>query len=239
MHLRLFRRQLGQDAAQPQGVLAKGRSRPSVAGGGGVALIEDQVDHSHHRRQARGALDVRWQLERDMGLRQRALGADDALGDCRLGHDEGAGDLVRGEAAHQAQGKRHPCVGREYGVAGDKHQTKEIFVRRPRDMQLSFHRKDFPRALVYFDPGRQGRVLAFGRLVAADAVDGAAFGCGHQPAAGVVGDAPFRPLLESEHKRILRQVFRQPHVTHPAGEGSDELGRLHAPDGVQGALEVW
>ena len=42
-------------------------------------------------------------LERDALLGQRALGADDALGDGRLLHQEGARDLLGRQATDQAQ----------------------------------------------------------------------------------------------------------------------------------------
>ena len=46
------RRQLGEDAAEPQRVLAQRRAHPVVAGGRRVALVEDQVDDLEHRRRA-------------------------------------------------------------------------------------------------------------------------------------------------------------------------------------------
>ena len=48
----LLRRQLGQHAAQAQRLVAQRRAHPVVAGGGGVAFVEDQVDHLEHRGQA-------------------------------------------------------------------------------------------------------------------------------------------------------------------------------------------
>ena len=48
VHLGLARGEPGQDPAQPQGVLAQRRPHPVVAGGGRVALVEDQVDDLEH-----------------------------------------------------------------------------------------------------------------------------------------------------------------------------------------------
>jgi hypothetical protein len=39
-------------------------------------------------------------------VRQRAFGADDALGDRRFGHQEGAGDLLGRQAAEQPERER-------------------------------------------------------------------------------------------------------------------------------------
>ena len=50
----------GEDAAEPQRLLEQLRPHPVVAGGGGVALVEDQVDHLEHRaRAARAARRAR------------------------------------------------------------------------------------------------------------------------------------------------------------------------------------
>jgi hypothetical protein len=43
-----MRRELGQDAAEPERVLAQRRSNPVVAGGRRVALVEDEVDDFEH-----------------------------------------------------------------------------------------------------------------------------------------------------------------------------------------------
>ena len=97
------RRELGEDAAEAQRLLAELRPHPVVAGGRRVALVEDEVDDLQHRGEALGKLGAARHLEGDALLGQRALGADDALGDRRLGDEEGARDLVGRQAADQAQ----------------------------------------------------------------------------------------------------------------------------------------
>ena len=106
VHLRLVGCKPGQDAAEPQRLLAELRPHPVVARGRRIALVEDQVDHLQHRRQAAGELGAARHLERHAGLGERALGAHDALRDGRLRHQEGAGDLFGGEAAEQPQRQR-------------------------------------------------------------------------------------------------------------------------------------
>ena len=54
MDLRLLRRERGEDAAEPQRVLAQGGAHPVVAGGRAVALVEDQIDDLQHAA-SRGA----------------------------------------------------------------------------------------------------------------------------------------------------------------------------------------
>ena len=96
-----------------------------------------------------GQLGAARHLERHLRLGQRALGADDALGDGRLGDEEGAGDLVGRQAAEQAQRQRDPRLGGQHRVAGDEHQAQQVVAdvvvqgrvevrRRPRcDLELA------------------------------------------------------------------------------------------------------
>ena len=54
--LRLLRSELGQDAAEPERVLAERGPHPVVAGGRRVALVEHEVEDLEHRRQTGGEL---------------------------------------------------------------------------------------------------------------------------------------------------------------------------------------
>ena len=99
-------------AAEAQRVLAQRRPHPVVARGRGVALVEDQVNDFQHRRQPRRQLVAARHLERHLRLGERALGADDALRDRRLGDQERSRDLVGRQAAEQSQRQRDARVGR-------------------------------------------------------------------------------------------------------------------------------
>ena len=61
---------------------------------------------------------------------------------------------------------------------------------------------------------------------------------GHQPRAGIVGHARLRPLLERGDQRVLRQLLGEADVAHHAREPGDQLGRLDAPDRVDRAVYV-
>src|SRR5438552_2418405 len=112
--------ELGQNPAQPQRVLAQRRAHPLVAGGRGVALVEDEIDDLEHGRQARGELRPARDVERDARLAQGPLGPDDALRDGRLRHEERPRDLVGREPSQQPQRERHARLGREHWMAGDE-----------------------------------------------------------------------------------------------------------------------
>ena len=124
--LRLLRHELGQDAAEPQRLLAQRGPHPVVAGGRRVALVEDEVDDLEHRRQPAGAIVPARDLERHARLGQGPLGAHDALGDRRLRHQERARDLLGGQPAEQAQRERDARLGREHRMAGGEHEAQQV-----------------------------------------------------------------------------------------------------------------
>ena len=65
----------------------------------GIALVEDEIQHSHHRAHVAGTFDT--------GPTDRALGAADALRHGGLGHEVRARDLARGEATYGAERQRN------------------------------------------------------------------------------------------------------------------------------------
>ncbi len=63
-------------------------------------------------------------------------------------------------------------------------------------------------------------VLALAHLVAPDRVDGAAFGDGHQPGAGIGRNAGPRPFGQGDDQRVLRQFLGQVDIAHDAGQAA-------------------
>ena len=76
-------------------------------------------------------------------------------------------------------------------------------------------------------------VFALG-IVAAEQIDGAAFGGGGEPCAGVCGDSGRGHC--SRAARFLREVFGEADVAGEAEEAGDDAGGLNAPDGFDGAV---
>ena len=100
-----------QQAGKPDRLLRQGlahgraiRERIAAAGGG-IALVEQQIDHGGDGGQALGALDGARRLEGHLGLGDAALGPGDALLHGALAHQEGARDLRHGEAGDDAQAR--------------------------------------------------------------------------------------------------------------------------------------
>jgi hypothetical protein len=77
-------------------------------------------------------------------------------------------------------------------------------------------------------------VFAIDELAAAEVVDRAAFGDGHQPCAGISRDAGLGPLLERGDERVVREVFGKAHVSHDSRDAGDDLRRLDAPHRIDG-----
>ena len=89
-----------------------------------VALVEDEVEHPHHRAHVAGPIDT--------GPTDRALGPADALRHGRLGHEVGLRDLTGGEAAHGSQGQRHRRRRREIGVRAQEVEVQRVVGARDR-----------------------------------------------------------------------------------------------------------
>src|SRR5207248_657573 len=105
-NLRLPRRELGEDAPNAQRLFAQPGPHPVLAGGGGVALVEHQVDDFEHRGQSPGELAAPRDLEGHVRVAERAFGPHDALRDGGFRDQEGAGDLRGGQSRQEPQRER-------------------------------------------------------------------------------------------------------------------------------------
>jgi hypothetical protein len=233
MRLGLVGRETGEDPSQAQRLLAQRGPHVVVTGAGGVALVEDQVDHLEHRRQARHAVGAARHLERHARFGQRPLGAHDSLRDRRLAGQESARDLVGRKSAQEAQRQRDPRLARQHGVAGHEDQAQEVIadvVVETVDDPL--HRLGSFALVLRVERVPQLLVLARQQRPAPQVVDRVVLGRRHQPCARVVGHARGRPLLESCDQRVLRQLLGDADVAHHAREPGDQPRRFDAPDRV-------
>ena len=187
VHLGLPCRQLRHGTAQAQGLVAQRWPHPILARGGRVALVEHEVDHVEHRGEAQVELRAARHLERHVRLRQRPLGADDALGDGRLGDEKRARDLVGGEPAEQAQRQGDARLGGQHRMAGREDQPQQVVAdvviqgRHEVCRGLGAAGFQVPRELLVF-PDQAGAPTHL--------VDGAVLRRCHQPGAGVSREAP-------------------------------------------------
>ena len=228
--------ELREDPAEAQRLLAERGADPVLARGGGVALVEDEIDDLEHRREPGRQLLAARHLERHLGLGERPLGAHDPLRQRRLRHEEGAGDLLGGEPAEQAKGERDPRLGREHRMAGDEDEAEEVVA----DVIVDARRRDRAReaSCCDFQLVAELPFLAFVHRATAQLIDRAVLRGGHQPGARLVGHTRLRPTLQRRDQGVLRQVLGHSHVAHEPGEAGDEPRRLDSPDRLDGAVGV-
>jgi hypothetical protein len=178
-----LRGEFGEDAAEAEGVFAEGGADEVVSGGGGVALVEDEVDDFEDGGEAGGELGAARDFEGDVFFGEGAFGADDALSDGGFGGEEGAGDLSGGEAAEETEGEGGAGLGGEDGVTGDEDEAEEVVSDGVVEGGVEVRHGLFECGEV----ACQVFVFTLGDGVAAEEIDGAAFGGGGEPCAGFSG----------------------------------------------------
>ena len=199
-----------------------------------VALVEDEVEHLEDGLEAGGELGPAGDLEGDPLLREGPLRANDALRHRRLRDQERPGDLVGRQTAEQPQRERDAPLGREDRVTGGEDEAEQVVsdVVVDRGVEL-VDRGVAPKV----ELAPQSSCLRSGRPVS-ELVDRAILGRGHQPGAGILGNARLRPLLERDDERLLREVLGEAHVADDPGQPRDEPRRLDSPDRVDRAMRV-
>ena len=166
---------------------------------------------------------------------ERALGANDALGNRWLRDQEGARYFLRSKAAEQTKCKRDARFGGKHRVTGDEDQTEQVVANL---VVLGNVEIRHGHILLGLELVAEFLVFAFKEFVPAKEINGAVLRSGHQPGAGIVRDARLRPPLESGNKSILRELFCQTDIADDAGEAGDEPRRLNPPDGVNEAMSI-
>jgi arylsulfatase A-like enzyme len=81
-------------------------------------------------------------------------------------------------------------------------------------------------------------VLALEQLAAAQAIDGAMLGGGHEPRAGIIWNAGCGPLFKGGDQRVLRKFLRKADVAQHAREAGYDTCGLDPPDGFDGAVGI-
>ena len=151
--------------------------------------------------------------QRDPGVADLALRADEPLRERRLRHEEGARDLGRLEAADEAQRQRDLRLGRERRVAAGEDQLEPLVA----DHGLLVVRE-------LFGP-REQLGLARQCLLPTDPVDGRVPRRRDDPGAGIARRSVARPALGRAHEGVLHRVLGEVEVTEDAAEDRDRAGR--------------
>ena len=214
---------------------AEGGAHPLVAGGCGVALVEDEVDDGEDGFEALAEVVAARRFEGDVGFGEGFLGAEDALAEGFFGDEEGPRDLGGGEAAGDAQGEGDAAFDGEHGMAGGEDEAEDVVVD---DLVEGVVHGFAELLLLVFELAGDFCVLVLEHAVAAEGVDGAALGCGHEPGGGLFGDAFFGPALEGGDEGVLGEFFGDADVAGDAGDAGDEACGLDLPHGLDCFVEV-
>jgi hypothetical protein len=148
----------------------------------------------------------------------------------RLGDQERAGDLRRGEATERPQGQRLARLEAERRVAAGEDQPQAVVGDRGRLVHLGL------LGGCFVDPHQLGEALgpAVGRLSAADPVDRLAPRRRRQPGAWAGRDAVATPGRERRLERVLHRVFGQGEVADLADQRRQHGAALLAEGGRRG-----
>jgi len=239
MNFRLVWSEARENAAEAEGIFAECGAHPVFAGGGGVTLVEDEIDDFEHGRESSGEIGAVRNLEGNARFGERAFGADDALGDGGFGDQEGASDFLRGEAAKKAKSERDTRFGGKDRVTGNEDEAEKVVadVLVVGGVEIGF-KIGHGGFLLGFEFATELFVFAFEDFVAAKVVHGAMLGGGHEPGTGIVRHAGFGPALECGDEGVLRELFGEADVANDASESGNDFGGLDSPDGVDDAMRI-
>ena len=135
------------EAREPDRLGGEVVAREVAAGGRHMALVEHQVEHREHGREAFGQRVGIGHADRDARRAQLALGAHEPLRDRRLRDEQAASHLGHGEAADQSQRQRHLGLLREGRVTAGEHERQALvgdhvlLVGEPGDALLELARE--------------------------------------------------------------------------------------------------
>jgi hypothetical protein len=233
--LGLARHQPGQRPRQPDRLRAQVRPDHVRARGRAVTLVEQQVQHGQDPgdalgEQARGRHPVR-----DRGVADLALGADDPLRHGRLGHQQRAGDLGRGQPGQRPQRERDPRLERQRRVAAREDEPEPVIADA-----AAVGLGQVPTRRIGASRLEQGRLAQLGGLVGAAAqhVDRAVAGGGGQPGAGTDRHPVTLPRLQGAGERVLRALLGQVPVAGDRDQRGDDLAPLGREGGAEGRLDL-
>ena len=202
----------GQHTPEPDRLGAQIVADQTLAARCRVAFVEDQVDDGQHRAQTLWQLALFRHAVGDAGVADLGLGADDPLRHRRLGHQEGARDLRRREAAEQPQRQRHLRARRERRVTAGEDQAQPIVVHG-----VVLPTGGLDRLVAGMEQGRL-RVPVGARRLAAEAIDGAVAGGGDDPPRRAGRQPRLRPARGRRRERVLDGVLGHADVAEDAGQ---------------------
>ncbi len=115
-----------QQPRQTDRLFAQGRADLGGIAAGGIAFVEDQIDHRCDRHQPLGAFHRARGFERHLCFGHARFRTGDALLHRGFADQEGARDLFDGEAGDDAQRQRDLLCRRQVRMTADEQQAKNV-----------------------------------------------------------------------------------------------------------------
>jgi hypothetical protein len=206
--------------------------------GPGVPLVEDQINHGQHGRQAVGQLGVSRHAEGDAGVADLLFGPHQPLRHGGLRGKEGPRDFVHPKSRHEAQGQCHLGVGSDGRVAAGEDERQAfvghtgcighihvILLSDSRGHQCG----EGAQALHRTRPG----------LVPSEQIDGAVAGRRDHPCARICRHLVVRPSRDGGGEGILHRVFGQGRVAGRAGKHGHRPSPLRPEDLLDASCPVY
>jgi hypothetical protein len=190
-----------------------------VAGGGGVALSEEEVEDVEDGFETFGELGGAGDFEADVVVANGTLGADEALADGDLGGEEGAGYLGDSEAADDFESEGYAGGAGEGGVAADEDEGELLVSYFAGEV-------DGGAALagVYL-AGEYGLGFVVVDVEAAvffENVEGSMVGDLYEPGLGMVWGSMEGPMLQGLEQGVLYSILGDGQV--PCAKDACEVG---------------
>ena len=213
-HLGVIGHQPAQQLPETDRLVAQLLADESIALGGRVALVEDQVHHLQDAAQAVGQLLVGRHPVGDARVGDLALRAHDPLAHGRLGDQEGAGDLAGRHAPERAQRERHTRGHLQRRVAAGEDQPQPVVDDRALVVHGWLH-------VLGVQARQLGQALgAIGhRPVAAQAIDRPPPRGGGDPRPGIGRNPVAPPDGDRRLERVLHRVLGQLEVADLPDQG--------------------
>ena len=223
---RMVRKQFVQHAGEPDGLGAQIQPQQLVARCGGVAFVEDQVNHGLHGREALRQLGRRRDLIGNARLLDLALGPHQPLRERRLRHEKCLRDLGGGEAAQSPQRQRHLPLRIQRRMAACEDQPQAIVGKMHGQLIGSeFHRVGEGFGFV------AERILLFPLGFFAPAlIDQLAVRGSRDPRGRIQWNAARRPRDQGRGKCFLHGLLGTVERSGDADQRSDDAAGLLAED---------
>ncbi len=228
--LRLVRQERDQRPRKADRLAGQLVPDQGVPGRRGIPLVVDQVEHPQHAVEALGQHVDRRDAIGDPGIADLAFGPDQALGERRLGYQERARDLRRGQPAERPEREGDPGIHRQGGMTAREDEPEPIvldghrilLVRRVDGRELGLDRRD-PAELLGLLAQPPSAAQSIDRPVARG---------GRDPGARVARDPANRPRLEGRDEGLLDDFFGQIEVAQDTDQRRDRPTLLLAEDAL-------